>query len=267
MTFAKRMFATQLYHNDTTNRVIQPVTVEQQMIYTPTYSQHQLQHEYNLKHQRQMPTFEELKKKIWDWQWMITTRTKWTYSEFDFEHKGITITGDLEQDTRAMESWTNTTRTLAELVEFYDQGKEFILRDPKNAEDIFNIIKEYTEYVAYSFDNRIHLLNNNVKENEAVRNVINDVIKMQNLANRLFPLVIQNTETAAPTKGLLGYIARRNGHDGLNRIKFDILGKYGISQEQFHNVENTDETTGLFNAVDIRQTFDPSTLKQLKGVI
>ena len=101
MTFAKRMFATQLYHNDTTNRVIQPVTVEQQMIYTPTYSQHQLQHEYNLKHQRQMPTFEELKKKIWDWQWMITTRTKWTYSEFDFEHKGITITGDLEQDTRS----------------------------------------------------------------------------------------------------------------------------------------------------------------------
>lgn len=90
---------------------------------------------------------------------------------------------------------------------------------------------------------------------------------MQNLANRLFPLVIQNTETAAPTKGLLGYIARRNGHDGLNRIKFDILGKYGISQEQFHNVENTDETTGLFNAVDIRQTFDPGTLKQLKGVI
>lgn len=63
MTFAKRMFATQLYHNDTTNRVIQPVTVEQQMIYTPTYSQHQLQHEYNLKHQRQMPTFEELKRK------------------------------------------------------------------------------------------------------------------------------------------------------------------------------------------------------------
>lgn len=260
------MFATQLYKNDNTNRVIQPVTLEQQISHTPVYSQLQLQQKFYQSQQRAKPTFEELKKKIWEWQWMITTRTKWTYSEFDFETKGIIVSGDLDQDTRAMETWTNTTRTLAELVEFYDQGKEFILREPKNAEDIFNIIKDYTEFVADSFENSIHLLNNNVKENESVRNVINDVIKMQNLANRLFPLVIQNTETAAPTKGLLGYIASRNGHDGLNRITFDILGKYGLTQEQFDNVENIDETTGLFNAVDIRRTFDPNTLNQIKGM-
>lgn len=271
------MFSTQLYKNPAIAGLTQPQQVQEYMPYNqqhamiplqlPQPNHLELQRAYQLQQESPPTPFEELKKKIWEWQFFISTRRKWTFTEHDFEVKGITITGNDEEDRKSMETWTNTTRTLSELVEFYDQGKEFILTYKEDAQTIFLIIQEYTDYVSKKLENSIHLLNYQVKENEKLRNVINDVIKMQNLANRLFPIVLQNTERKPETKGLFGFISARSSMYGLNRVEFNPLEKFGITIEDYQNMDNVDEQTGLFNAIDIRKQFNPAVMTQLRGVL
>lgn len=209
--------------------------------------------------------WDELKKKIWDYQWMISTKRKWTFSDWDYEHRGITITGDPFHDVGSMDTWTNVTRSIADLVDFYDDGKEFILRNPPDAKRIFEYIQEYTQYVAWKFEHSIHMLNYDVENNKDLQEVIRDVVKMQNFGNRIFPLAMANYKFEPITTGLFGWVSKRSGTGIIPKIEFNPSSYFGISVEKFKDVENVDKETGYFNAIDLRSGFDPSSLNKIKG--
>ena len=207
--------------------------------------------------------FNKLKEKIWEWQWPVSMPRKWTYTVTDYEVYGIPISGDEEADMAAMEEWVTTTRTLAQLVELYDEGKEFSFVDYSHIDKAFDIISEYTSFIAYQLNNSLHLQTYNVSSNKSLQQVLNDVVKLQNLANRLFPaMVALNEDAPAEVTGLFGFI---NSHTvDLAKFDFDPLSKYGLSKEIIRHKDNVDPATGLYKAVDIESKFDPHTFDVLR---
>lgn len=220
--------------------------------------------------------FSELQKQIWDWQWIITTRKRWTLTEEDYTVRGISISDSIELTEALMDDWVKTTRSIAQLVELHDEGKEFIIDNPVDIEHIFNIIQEYTGYIGSTFSNRIHLLHRIsaldplAKPNEDQQKIINileDVIKLQNLGNRLFPVMVSvNREHAAAVGGLLGFLIHEQDMvDG--KLNFDPLAKYGLTKEDISAKENIDQSTGLYKAIDAQAVFDPYAFSKLQGVM
>lgn len=211
--------------------------------------------------------WDELEGKIFKCQFRITTKRKWTYSEFDFEHVGIFVTGDLDDDLNSMNDWVNTTRTISDLVEMFDEGKEFIIPNPKDIEIIFMFIQDYTEYVGHVFNTRIHITHHGTKMDPEVREVLADLIKMQNFANRIFPVAVKlNKDDTRPVlTGILGWL-NQSGHNlGLPPLTFDPVEKYGIDPKAFEKEENFNKETGMFNAINLADVFDPHAFKTING--
>ena len=211
--------------------------------------------------------FEELKEKIWEWQWPVRMKLKWSYTKDDYEHRGILVSGNLQQDMAAMEEWINTTRSIADLVTLYDEGKEYIIPDPAHIERIFDIINEYTSFVAYKFNNNFYLSQMKYENNDAIIEVLNDVVKMQNLANRIFPMVVElNPSDPAPVEGLFGMLQRASLDYGIDQLQFDPYNRYGLTKQALFN-EKLQDALGNYKAVDMERKFDPEVFSRIRKVI
>lgn len=196
--------------------------------------------------------WEDLKGKIFKCQFMITTRRKWTYTDFDFEHVGIFSTGDIEADLHAMDDWTNTTRCIADLVEMYDEGKEFIIPNPRDIEAMFNFILDYTEYVGYIFSTRLSLTKERIERDAEVRELLSDIVKMQNFANRIFPMAVSFNKQERPAlTGILGFLNDGISNIGVPSLTFNPVEKYGFTKDDLTNEQLQDKQSGMFKAVDV----------------
>lgn len=214
--------------------------------------------------------WDELEGKIFKCQFRVTTKRKWTYSDYDFEHVGILVTGDLEEDLNSMNDWINTTRTIADMVEWFNDGKEFIIPNPKDIEIIFMFIQDYTEYVGHVFNTRIHITHHGTKMDPEVREVLSDLIKMQNFANRIFPMAVKlnkDNDQRPVLSGILGWLNSAQSTMGLPQFTFDPVEKYGIDPNDFNKEENFNKETGMFNAIDLSTVFDPHAFKTINGNI
>lgn len=210
--------------------------------------------------------YKKLSEKIFDWQWKVTMRRKWTYSDADYEIYGITVTGDREQDFESMEDWVNTTRTIANMVELHAESKEFIIQRKQDIDRIFEIIQEYTSYIGYRFSSQLNLLHYELQHNPEVREILDDLVKLQNLGNRLFPIMVHlNQDDPVPVTGILGFLYNDTQEYGLSKFQFDPLTKYGLTLADIKREENIDKSTGLYNAVNVSQYFDPQAYGKIKG--
>lgn len=210
--------------------------------------------------------WKELVRKIWEVQWMITTRKKWALSEEQYLYGGIETTGDAIYDNILLDDYVNTTRTISEMVEMYDAGKDFILRNPNDAQVIFDIILEYTDYVGERINTSLHLLSVNAEENVSLRQTIEDVVKLQNLGNKLFPLAVKYGDHKPTTQGILGFLYRDAQQYGYRRLEFDPIAKYGFTLQDLDDPKRRNERTGEFKAVNLANLFNPDTLEHLRGV-
>lgn len=213
---------------------------------------------------------EEMLAGIFTKQWMITAPRKWTIEPVDMTYYGVRTYENPMMDMEMMEEWTKTTRSIATLAEWHAEGKEFQLLDINNAQAMFNIIIDYTEYVAMTLGNKIHLTYVGIEKNPEVQEVLTDLVKLQNLANRLFPVMvrleIENPSEIPQQSGLFSYLTDVDIFLG-KKLEFDPYQKYGFSRQLVTNKELRDKETGLFKAVDVERYFDPSALGQIKKVI
>nr|DAJ14977.1 MAG TPA: hypothetical protein [Myoviridae sp. ctfuG5] len=208
---------------------------------------------------------ERLFKNVFDSLWLVRTKQQWIYTKADFEVFGIPTSGNLQYDQADMDQWITVGKTLAQLVEMYDKGHEFYFTKDTDIEAAFNTIVDYTNYVAYTVNNSYHLSYNNPEENEQLQEVLNDVVKMQNLGNRIFPVMAARPNFTQETSGLLGFLAgrRRNARVKLN---FDPILRYGLKPEDYRNPDMYREGTGEMRVLDIRQQFNPHTASFMNEV-
>lgn len=237
--------------------------------YSPEYQPHQHQYYPTINNITHQPTkeynYDLLVEQLFEWQWLVTMPRKWTYSQYEYEVVGVNVLEDAEEDERSMNSWNQTTRSIADLVELYDEGKEFALVMEEDIRRIFDIIKEYTEYVGFIFNTHIYLANK-VEQNDKAKEVLADVVKMQNFANHIFPIMVSlEYDQEVQMTGIIGWIHNyANAGDSRFKLDFDPYTKYGITREDVFNKDNVDQVTGNYKAVDLTKTFDPYTLDKIR---
>lgn len=239
---------------------------------TPTPMQGQPQYQpINIYQTRYTPTnrvrefdYNKLQRQLFEWNWFVKLPRKWTYTDFQYEHVGIPSNMESEDIYQSMNEWVDTTRTIADLVELHDEGKEFIITQPNDVERIFNIVQEYTEYVAFVFNTNLqytYLIDKDPK----VQELLDDVIKMQNLANRIFPVMVNlGYEKEEELTGLFGWLTKQNPNAVTHKLDFDPYEKYGFNRQIVADKQNMDEHSQLFKAVDISRTFNPGTFDKIR---
>lgn len=203
-------------------------------------------------------------------QWMVSAPYKWTLDNKDMNYFGVRTYENPMMDMEMMDEWVKTTRSISTLAEWHDEGKEFQLLDINNAQAIFNIIADYTEYVSRSLQNKIHALYVGIEKNNDIQEILSDLVKLQNLANRLFPVMVrielENPEEVPVQHGLFSYLSDVDKFLG-KKLEFDPYFKYGFTRGIVIDKENKDKGTGLFKAVDLQRQFDPSALTQINKVL
>lgn len=219
-----------------------------------------------MQYQENPYNYEELTEKIWDWQWTIGTRKAWTYTEFQYENQFVDATGDVVLDEIDQMAWVRTTRNISELVEMHDKGHEFFFINDETPRKVFDIIYEYTCYVAWFFNNEIHVSYEMADQDEKLRTVLNDVVKMQNLANKIFPIFTAQPEQREETRGLFGYLNRRHRSAFAHRLQFDPILVYGYNQSDFTDPNRYNREERSFNAIDVRQSFNPGLISLMNQV-
>lgn len=222
-----------------------------------------------------MYDFETLKKQVWETEYLIKTRFKFTFSDDDYEERGIRVTGDPEADFWAMEEWITTTRCIADLAEMHNEGKEFYFCDNHVLPEIFRIINDYTQYVAEAINGSAYLANFGIKDNPKVREIIEDIVKLQNLGNRVYPLIAeyQPEKPKEEAQGLLAFIQEANKDFAyIPQFDFDInerLGSTFISSfDEEPSLQSVYEDQGIgwnkeqgfYNIIDINRELE-STVK------
>lgn len=203
-------------------------------------------------------------------QWMVSAPYKWTLDNKDMNYYGVRTYQNPMLDNDMMDEWVKTSRSISTLAEWHDEEKEFQLLDINHARAIFDIIVDYTEYMSRTLQGRIHALYVNVEQNSDVKEILTDLVKLQNLANRLFPVMVR-IELENPTempvqRGLFSYLSDVDRFLG-KKLDFDPYWKYGFSRDVVTNKDLKDKETGLFKAVDLQRQFDPSALNQIRKVI
>lgn len=206
-------------------------------------------------------------KQVFEWQWIIHTRVKWCIRNEDLTYYGIPTSNDITLDEEMYDQWTKTTRSIADLAEFYDQGKEFIFADVKNVEDVFKIIAEYTDYVAYRLNADGDLNYINLDENEEVREVLNDVVKLQNLGNHIYPIMQAHIPQQTETEGLLGFLNERGSRYGISQFTFNPYKRFGFNNANQSKPTTPHEEPQTEEAIRIQRALDMSTLTQLRKLI
>lgn len=209
----------------------------------------------------------DLIKKVFECPWIIYTRVKWCIREVDLTYYGIPTSNDLHADEEMYDQWTKTTRTIAELAEFYDQGKEFMFEDIKSTEAVFNIITEYTDYVAYRLNYDVDLNYNKIEENESVKEVLNDVVKLQNLGNHICPIMRTYIPQQVETQGLLGFLNERGMRYGLSQFDFNPYKRFGFNGNQTEQNTKSNNEPQTEEAIRIQRALDMSTLSRLRAMI
>nr|DAS75688.1 MAG TPA: hypothetical protein [Caudoviricetes sp.] len=208
----------------------------------------------------------ELIERLFDWQWMVTMKYKWTLTQKDYEEKGVSIYGDEEQYMQALDDMVHTTRSIADLAELHDEGKDFIIRMPGDTEKIFTIIHEYTSYVASQFNTSIYITPDTIYNNPKLRQLIDDVVKLQNLGNAVYPVMTTVVKHTAETEGLLGFINKTSGRSFVRRLDFNPVERYGFRAWEIGAGRDKYPTKDE-QVIDIRKQFDPHTINQLGGYI
>lgn len=237
--------------------------------YTTEYQPHQHQYYPTITTSAQRPNkeynYDLLVEQLFEWQWLVMMPRKWTYSQYDYEVVGVTVLEDSDEDMQSMNSWNQTTRSIADLVELYDEGKEFSLVMEEDVKRIFDIIKEYTEYVSFVFNSHIYLANK-LEQNDKAKEVLADVVKMQNFANHIFPIMVTlEYDQEVKLSGIIGWIqGYANAGDDTFKLNFDPYAKYGISREEVFNKDNVDQVTGNYKAIDLSKSFDPYTFDKIR---
>lgn len=207
-----------------------------------------------------------LSEKIFDVQWLIRTRRQWTYTVDDYEVFGIPVSGDPALDEVDMKEWVTTTRPISELVEMYEHGKEFYFVNSADMEGVFNIIVDYTNFIAWYINNSINLTYYKAEENPKLQQLLTDVVKLQNLGNKIFPIMTAREDMTYESKGLLGYLNRRRNMHGINRLEFNPVTRYGFTEDDFRNPELYDAEKQTFKVIDAHKAFNPHTVKFMENI-
>lgn len=210
--------------------------------------------------------YQELSEKIFDVQWLIRTKRQSTYTQDDFEVFGIPASGDPVLDGLDMNEWVTTTRPISELVEMYEHGKEFYFVNPADMEGVFNIIVDYTNYIAWYINNSINLTYYKAEENPKLQQLLTDVVKLQNLGNRIFPIMTARDDMTYESKGLLGYLNKRRNLQGIRRLDFDPITRYGVTEDDFRNPELFDTNEKSFRIIDMKKSFNPRTAQFMENI-
>lgn len=209
----------------------------------------------------------ELLTAIFEDQWCIQTKFKWLLTEKFMEEVGVVTSGDYAYDMEMANQWTRTTRPISELATMLDEGKEFMLEDEKDHEKIFNVIMQYTNFVASRLNHSLDLDYLDPEQNEEVREVLNDVVKLQNLAAKLYPIMIDLTPDQEETKGLIGFINRRGRRYGLKHLHFNPVNRFGFSAEVQKEVEENVREGKIPRPINIENALDMDTLAKIRRII
>lgn len=208
--------------------------------------------------------YDKLSRQMFEWNWLVKMPVKWSYNQFQYENLGVFVTDNEQHDNESMNNWVTTTRTIADLVELHHEGKEFIIIQPNDVERIFNIIQEYTEYVAYTFNSN-PFLTRRADTNENIQELLSDVIKMQNLANRIFPVMVNlGIDKKEELTGLFGWLTNVGGQTVQRKLEFDPYERYGLSRTIVTDKKYAEPETGLYKALDAQQSFNPETFERIR---
>lgn len=210
--------------------------------------------------------YEQLEKDIFDRLYRIRTKRIWTYTTMDYEVFGIPTSGVRELDNLDMNEWVMTLKTINDLTEMYEQGKEFYFVDNCDIEVAFNSIVDYTNYAANFINNSYHLSYVDTEENEPLQKLLNDLVKMQNLANRIFPVMTMQPNFTQESKGLLGFLSNRRHRQGIKLMNFDPILKYGFTEQDYQDPNRYNDRNAEFRAIDIRENFNPNVARFVGGI-
>ena len=159
-----------------------------------------------------------------------------------------------------------TKITISELVEMYEYGKEFYFVNPADMEGVFNIIVDYTNYIAWYINNSINLTYYKAEENPKLQQLLTDVVKLQNLGNRIFPIMTARDDMTYESKGLLGYLNKRRNLQGIRRLDFDPITRYGVTEDDFRNPDLFDANEKSFRIIDMKKSFNPRTAQFMENI-
>lgn len=136
----------------------------------------------------------ELAKPIFERYYMVGIRFKDTMSIEDVKKFGVPTVGIKEHDERVMNDLCDRYMKICEMVEYYKNGIPLVVRNPKETEDIYNVINAYLRGWHDFLEGSINT--GNVP--------IDDLVNLDRFASSVYEHAVNYFSQATPLNGVLG---------------------------------------------------------------